>query len=72
MAEWLFGWPENPKPRVKKDDRIEPDRPHFPEASTTVGLGRAVLESGYTFSSDGSSFRSHSLPEALLRVGVFA
>jgi hypothetical protein len=55
-----------------EDKRLEPDRPHFPEAATTVGLGRAILESGYTFTSKGTSFASHSLPEALLRVGVFA
>src|SRR6202040_1852974 len=53
-------------------DRLEPDRPHFPEASTTVGNGRAILESGYTFTKKGTSFSSHSYPEALLRAGVFA
>jgi hypothetical protein len=72
VTDWLFGSLDSAKPRSKEDDRIEPDRPHFPEASTTVGLGRAVLESGYTFTSNGSSFHSHSLPEALLRVGIFA
>jgi len=30
----------------EEEDRIDPDRPHFPEASTTVGKGRVVLESG--------------------------
>ncbi len=53
-------------------DRLDPDRPHFPEASTTVGNGRAILESGYTFTKKGTSFSSHSYPEALLRAGVFA
>jgi hypothetical protein len=52
--------------------RIDPDRPHFPEASTTVGKGRVVLESGYTFSEKRSSFFSHSFPEAVLRVGMFS
>ena len=33
---------------------------------------RVVLESGYTFTQKGSSFRSHAYPEALLRVGMFA
>ena len=32
--------------RPEEEDRIDPDRPHFPEASTTVGKGRVVLESG--------------------------
>jgi len=63
--------------RAEKDDpeeeeRLDPDRPHFPEASTTVGKGRVVLESGYTFKEKGSSFFSHSYPEGLLRIGIFA
>ena len=55
-----------------KESRIEPDRPHLPEATTTVGLGRIVLESGYTYTKNGGSSFSHSAPESLLRVGVFA
>jgi hypothetical protein len=54
------------------DHRIDPDRPHLPEASTTVGLGRAVLESGYTFSQKAGEQLSHSYPESLIRVGAFA
>ena len=54
------------------DNRIDPDRPHLPEAATTVGLGRAVLESGYTFSRKAGEQLSHSYPEALIRVGAFA
>jgi len=53
------------------EGRIDPDRPHLPEAVTTVGIGRAVLESGYDYTQRGSFF-SHSYPEALLRVGVLA
>ena len=41
----------------KDDDdernRIDPDRPHLPESATTVGLGRAVLESGFTYNTSG-------------------
>lgn len=51
------------------------DRPDFTEASTTVGLGRAQIESGYTFTFDnqaGTRLHSHRLPEFLLRVGVLA
>ncbi|MEW6642633.1 MAG: transporter [Pseudomonadota bacterium] len=55
-----------------RDDHVDPDRPHFPEASTTTGLGRAVLEGGYTFTRNGSQLQSHSMPESLLRVGMFA
>jgi hypothetical protein len=54
------------------EERLDPDRPHFPEASTAVGKDRVVLESGYTLSKKGSSFLSQSYPEALLRVGMFA
>src|SRR5262249_48343485 len=53
------------------DERLDPDRPHFPEASTTVGKDRTVLESGYTFANKGGTLLSHSFPEALLRVGMF-
>ena len=59
------------KKDTEDERRIDPDRPHFPEASTTVGKGRVVLESGYTFNEKGASFFSHSYPEALLRVGMF-
>jgi hypothetical protein len=55
----------------EEEKRLDPDRPHLPEASTTVGLGRAVLEGGYTYTSKGS-FSEHTFPEALLRVGMFA
>jgi hypothetical protein len=60
------------KDQSEDAERLDPDRPHFPEATTTVGNGRAVLESGYTFSKKGSSFFAHSYPEALLRVGMLA
>jgi hypothetical protein len=63
---------EKAQDRVEQEERLEPDRPHFPEASTTVGKGRVMLESGYTFTTKDSSLLSHSYPEALLRVGIFA
>jgi hypothetical protein len=74
LLEWVLGTAESNKDKDKsgEEDRLDPDRPHFPEASTTVGKGRAVLESGYTFTKKGGSFASHSSPEALLRVGVLA
>jgi hypothetical protein len=70
----LFEWPGH----IRGDDeepeghRLDPDRPHLPEASTAVGKGRIALESGYTFTQKGSSFTSQSYPEALLRIGMFA
>lgn len=57
------------------DDRLVTDRPHFSEASSLVGLGRVQLETGYTFFRDtdaGTIVSTHSFPEPLLRVGVFA
>ncbi|HQR08067.1 MAG TPA: transporter [Gemmatales bacterium] len=55
-------------------DKIQTDRPDFTESSTTVGKGRVQLESGYTYSrsKDAALQASHSYPEALLRVGLFA
>jgi hypothetical protein len=63
---------EKQKDEEEEPKRIDPDRPHLPEASTTVGLGRAVLEAGYTYNTSGGFFPMHSFPEALLRVGMFA
>jgi Putative MetA-pathway of phenol degradation len=67
----IFGLTERAEQDTEEEERVDPDRPHLPEASTTVGKGRVVLESGYTLTQKGS-LRSHSLPEALLRVGVLA
>jgi Putative MetA-pathway of phenol degradation len=74
LLEGMLGSSENDKVKEQSggEDHLDADRPHFPEASTTVGKGRAILESGYTFTKKGDSFLSHSGPEALLRVGMFA
>lgn len=58
-----------------EEEPLVADRPDFTEASSTVGKGRAQLEAGYTYTRDRSGVvttTSHSYPEALLRVGVFA
>jgi hypothetical protein len=55
------------------EKRLDPDRPHLPEAASTVGLDRVILESGYTYTSKGPMFlHQHSYPEALLRIGMLA
>jgi len=73
LLEWMFGGsPHTDEKEEPEEERLDPDRPHLPEASTTVGKGRIVLESGYTFTQKGSSFSSHAYPEALLRIGMFA
>jgi len=51
--------------------RLDPDRPHLPEASTAVGKGRWLVEGGYTFNELASS-SSQTYPEALLRIGMFS
>lgn len=59
---------DDPKP-------LESDRPDFTEASSTVGRGRIQLEGGYTYFRDraeGNTKHSHSYPEMLLRIGLFA
>jgi hypothetical protein len=63
---------DEPPTGDEEHKRIDPDRPHLPESSTTVGLGRAVLEAGYTYNTSGGFFPLNSYPEALLRIGVLA
>jgi hypothetical protein len=58
----------------EEEKRLDTDRPHFPEASTTVGRGRFILESGYTYyASRSTEFQQlQTAPEGLLRIGMFA
>jgi hypothetical protein len=73
LLQWSYGTSFEGGP-----DLYEPlvtDRPDFTESSVTVGYGVVQLESGYTFTYDSEgddSTRSHSFPETLLRVGMFA
>jgi hypothetical protein len=58
----------------KEEKPLETDRPDFGVATTTVGKGRAILETGYTLYHDhsfGASLNGQSVPDALLRVGLF-
>ena len=66
----LFNWFEGPQP-LGELEALATDRPDFTEASTTVGLGVAQLEAGYTFILDDDA-QTHSWGEPLLRVGLFA
>ena len=66
---------QEPPETDQKDEPLKADRPDFLEASSTVGKGRVQLESGYTFVRDragGTHVDSHSYPEALFRIGLFA
>lgn len=73
LMQWGYG------PRVDGGpDLSEPlvtDRPDFTESSVTVGMGVVQVEGGYTFTynDDGEGVtKSHSYPETLFRVGMFA
>ena len=73
----LFRWGVDPTAEGGPDlsEPLVTDRPDFTEASVTVGRGVAQLEMGYTYTYDsngGSSTRTHSYPETLLRVGTLA
>jgi hypothetical protein len=61
LLEGILGSTEKDKGKEQSDgeEHLDADRPHFPEATTTVGKGRAILESGYTFTKKGDSL---SLP----------
>ncbi|MEX2306738.1 MAG: transporter [Pirellulales bacterium] len=73
LLQWSYGTSFEGGPDVYEP--LVTDRPDFTESSVTVGYGVAQLETGYTFTynNDGDeTLRSHSFPEALLRVGIFA
>jgi hypothetical protein len=79
LLEWTIGKKDkrnDDKGTGEENDeepkRINPDRPHLPESSSPVGLGRAILESGYTYNTSGGFFPLHSFPESVLRIGMFA
>src|SRR6266568_788795 len=67
---------KNGKAKEAEEEKPMPhDRPHVADSSQTVGLGRIMLESGYTFTRDseqGAKIVSHSYPESVLRIGMFA
>ncbi|MCS7466322.1 transporter [Stieleria sp. ICT_E10.1] len=73
----LFLWSRVPNVRGGPDlcAPLVTDRPDFTEASSTVGLGVAQWEVGYTYTFDddgATSAKSHSYPEPLLRYGILA
>lgn len=73
----LYAWSGTERTYVNgtEDEPLVSDRPDFTEASSTVGLRRVQVETGYTYIRDNNNaiLRSaHSFPETLLRVGMFA
>lgn len=75
-AKTLFTWNGQQAVDDGPDDpRLVTDRPHFSEASSLVGLGVVQIETGYSIFSNranGTRTTTHSFPEPLLRMGVFA
>ena len=73
LMQWSYGTSFSGGPDL--EEPLVTDRPDFTEASSTVGLGVAQIEFGYTYTYDNdgvSSTRSHSGPETLLRYGILA
>jgi hypothetical protein len=83
-AKTIFEWSIGPEKKdadeggvneEPKEKPLDTDRPDFGAATTTVGKGRAILETGYTFYHDRGNegnFTGHTYPDALLRLGMFA
>lgn len=59
-----------PEPEEPERDEIETDRDSFTPATRTVGRGRLVVESAYSFIDNRRRPESHSFPEFLMRWGV--
>lgn len=73
LLQWSYGTSFSGGPDL--DAPLVTDRPDFTEASSTVGLGVAQLEFGYTyvFDHDGTDQTiGHSIGEPLLRYGLLA
>lgn len=58
------------EPNDPWEDHLETDRDSFTPAITTVGAGRMMLESAYSFTDARVGFESHSFPEMLVRYGA--
>lgn len=73
LMQWSCGTSFSGGPDL--DAPLVTDRPDFTEASSTVGLGVAQLEIGYTYVFDDNGTDktvTHSYAEPLLRVGILA
>lgn len=53
----------------REEDHIETDRDSLTPSSRTVGAGRVVIESSYSFIDNRDSKETHSFPELLVRIG---
>lgn len=50
-------------------DHIETDRDSLTPSAKTVGFGRTVIESSYSFIDNRDTLETHSFPELLVRIG---
>jgi hypothetical protein len=53
-----------------EQEHLETDRDSFTPSTTTVGTGRLVLESAYSFINNKTTADSHSFPEIVTRYGL--
>ncbi len=73
LLQWSYGTSFEGGPDVYGP--LVTERPYFSKSAVTVGYHVIQLETGYTFAYDSAGddrTRSHSFPESLLRVGMFA
>jgi hypothetical protein len=73
LMQWSYGTSSLGGPDLSEP--LVTDRPDFTEASTTVGLGVAQIEFGYTYTYNndaGDSAATNSYGEPLLRYGILA
>src|SRR5262249_18983879 len=61
---------EGPERRSAFEDPIETDRASFTPSTETVGSGRLVVESSFSFEDNPRAPETYSFPELLLRYGV--
>src|SRR4051812_29697256 len=52
LLQWAIGCEKEDENGQEHEEPLDADRPDFTEATTTVGLGRVQLETGYTYFRD--------------------
>ncbi len=69
-AESESEWYGEQSEEEEEVDEIETDRDSFTPATSTVGRGRTVFESAYSFIDNRSVAETHSVPEIVTRYGL--
>ena len=76
LDDLLIRWDTTSAPREEgqetpaEQEPLETDRDSFTFAATTVGAGRTLVESAYTFIDNRNVPNSNSLPELITRIGL--